>query len=57
MHMISAKELLRRQRVVKGWAFLNLSKDEVASIREYLSGGAGPKGYEEADKNEPMPKR
>jgi hypothetical protein len=39
----------RRARVVKGWAFRDLSPDQVEAIREYLAGGPVPAGYEKLD--------
>jgi hypothetical protein len=40
----------RRARVVHGWAFRDLTDEEVAAIRAYLAGGPVPPGYEELDK-------
>jgi hypothetical protein len=50
-------ELTRRRRVVKGWAFLCLPDDIVHAIRKYLEGGPVPPGYEQADFDEPSPKK
>lgn len=36
----------RRARVVKGWAFMNLTDEESAAIVDYLDGGPVPSGYE-----------
>lgn len=43
-------ETQRRARVVKGWAFRNLTREEVEAIKAYLEGGPVPKGYEELDR-------
>lgn len=43
-------ERTRRARVVKGWAFKDLSEDENAAIVAYLDGGPVPSGYEHLDK-------
>jgi hypothetical protein len=43
-------EETRRARVVKGWAFMDLSEEEVEAIKAYLDGGPVPRGYEELDK-------
>ncbi len=42
-------ETQRRTRVVKGWAFRDLSEVECAAIKAYLSGGPVPVGYEKLD--------
>lgn len=43
-------ERTRRARVVKGWAFRDLTSEEEAAIRVYLDGGPVPPGYEELDR-------
>lgn len=40
----------RRARVVKGWAFQDLTEAEATEIRAYLDGGPVPAGYEELDR-------
>jgi len=42
-------ERTRRARVVKGWAFRDLTEEENAAIRAYLDGGPVPAGYEHLD--------
>lgn len=36
----------RRARVVKGWAFMDLTPEETQEILDYLDGGPVPAGYE-----------
>lgn len=53
---ISSKELTRRRRVIKGWAFMDLSEKENDEMRKYLDGGPVPAGYEKLDASEKSPK-
>lgn len=41
----------RRARVVHGWAFRNLTPEQIVAIQSYLDGGPVPSGYEEADRH------
>jgi hypothetical protein len=40
------KDLLARNRAVKGWAFKDLPEKENEAIKEFLNGGPTPDGYE-----------
>ena len=40
----------RRARVMHGWSFRMLPKEEEAAIIAYLEGGPVPEGYEVADR-------
>lgn len=43
-------EATRRARVVKGWAFKELTEETCEAIRAYLAGGPVPPGYEGMDR-------
>jgi len=40
------RELLARNRAVKGWSFKDLPDEEEDEIKAFLHGGPVPKGYE-----------
>jgi hypothetical protein len=41
----ASTEEQRRRRVVKGWAFRDLSPEEIAEIKDYINGGPTPQKY------------
>ncbi len=47
--LMDEAERARRRRVMHGWAFKDLPKEEEEAVRAYLDGGPVPEGYEALD--------